>query len=103
MLGFFGGHLDPEEARDHAIVRELGEETSLDVSALGLRFIKRLLLPVGLHVPGEEAVAYIYGATVPDTNFYVFEGVGSEVYSIPEALKRSDLAATVRYILEQEM
>lgn len=44
----------------------------------------------------------LFGLAIPDANFEVYEGVGAESFSITEALKRDDLAQTVRFILEKE-
>ena len=101
LLGFFGGQMEPGELADEAAVRELKEETSLDVGSLALEHIVNSVLPSGLHNKTESIELHLFSATVPDVNFAVYEGVGSEAYSREDVLSRTDLAPTARYLLEQ--
>ncbi|HWB38812.1 MAG TPA: NUDIX domain-containing protein [Candidatus Saccharimonadales bacterium] len=98
-LGFFGGHVELDELPAKAMVRELGEETSLDAASLLLSHLMDFQLPSQVH--GEADVDFhIYQAVVPDANFAVYEGAGVEVYTREDALIRDDLSEAARYVLE---
>lgn len=101
LLGFFGGSMEPGELADEAAIRELKEETSLDVGSLTLAHIASLELPRGLHDRTEAIELHLFSTTIPDVNFAVYEGVGSETYNREDVLSRDDLAPTLRYLLEQ--
>lgn len=101
MLGFFGGHLDsPVEDPHQAAVRELSEETSLDVNKLDIVHLASMDLPLAIHLDGIPTKLHLFTAIIDNINFQVFEGIGSEVYSKETALERTDLAPLIRYILE---
>lgn len=98
MLGFFGGHVEEGESYDGAMIRELGEETSLKISQLTWGFIQDFVFHnVDLD---EDITFHLYWAEIPDADFKVYEGQHAEVYTRNEALKRKDLAGSTRYVLE---
>lgn len=104
MLGFFGGHLDsPDEDPHQAAIRELSEETSLDIDKLVVSHLISIDLPLSIHQDGIATRLHLFSTTINNANFQVFEGVGSEVYAKEVALKRTDLAPLIRYILEQNL
>lgn len=97
LLGFFGGHVEEGETYDEAMIRELGEETSLDINALSWGFVQDFS-PVIKTV--KNVKIHLYWAEIPNADFEVYEGDGAEVYTKAEALKRNDLAPAPRYVLE---
>ena len=94
LLGLFGGHAEPGELPEQTAVRELAEEVSLDVSKLDLRFIAEF----EIQDSSSKKMYHFntYTAVVPSTDFEVYEGVGSEVYTVEDALSRSDLTRSTR-------
>ncbi len=95
LLGFFGGHLDPSETHEQAALRELHEETSLDVA----RLPKKYVADIRRVKDGDDALFHIYEAHIDNADFAVFEGDGVEVYSVADALARDDLGETTRQVL----
>lgn len=96
LLGFFGGHIDQGEDPETAAYRELNEETSIKPPRALVYSGRYVVATAG----GEEKEAHLYDIAVDDMEFEVYEGVRAEAYSLEEALQRSDLASTVRLILD---
>lgn len=96
--GFFGGHVEPGESFHEAAVRELGEETSLDVSKLKISHVMDYVITTE---QGREVNFHLYEANIDSPNFDVFEGDGSITLTIAEALKRDDLTDSVRHALTE--
>jgi 8-oxo-dGTP pyrophosphatase MutT (NUDIX family) len=95
LLGFFGGHVEKDESHDEAMIRELTEETSLDIHSLKWGFVQDFILK-----PRDEEVSFhLYWAEIPHAEFGVYEGDGAEVYSREQALKRTDLAPSAHHVL----
>lgn len=102
-LGLFGGHAEAHETALETARRELAEEISLDVNSLTLDFIAEF---EAFNSYTQQKVHFTtFKSIVPHTDFEVFEGVGLEVYSVEEALKRSDLTDSTRttIVKAQEM
>jgi 8-oxo-dGTP pyrophosphatase MutT (NUDIX family) len=104
-LAWFGGHIDREIDKDTlgAIVRELGEETSLDVATKVIFGERTVHVVPPEHSSSKELVkVYLFRTTIQavDANFKVLEGSGSEQLTNEELLQRNDVASTVRFILE---
>ncbi len=98
LLGLFGGHIEAGETPEEAIKRELSEETSLDVSSLTIDYITNTELPHPNN-PTTRRKIYFYKTTIDSDNFNVFEGAGSETYSIAELKRRKDIASSAEYFL----
>ncbi len=96
LLGFFGGHVDEGETFDEAMNRELKEETSLDVDELIISHMTDYKLEVQ---PGKTVSFHLYGSTIPNMDFEVFEGDRAEAYHREEALVRDDLTPSAKYVL----
>lgn len=98
LLGLFGGHVEDGETPEEALNRELSEETSLDVPSLNISKVASVELPHP-NDPATMRTLYIYRAAIDSDDFDVFEGEGSETYSITELKVRQDLASSVVYIV----
>lgn len=99
LLGLFGGHIEAGETPEVAIKRELSEETSLNISDLNISWVTSAELPY----PNDPAVMrrlHIYKASIDSDDFDVFEGEGSETYSIAKLKGRQDLASSVMYVID---
>lgn len=97
LLGFFGGHIEIGEKPEEAVVRELNEETSLDV--LILEFI-----PVGSFVvdrEGEDVEYHLYRVEIENMDFDVFEGEKAEPHQLGEVKDRADLTSSVKFVVEK--
>lgn len=89
MLGLFGGHVENEEPKT-ALLRELKEECSLIVKISDLKFVSMKIL--------EELVVFYYLLNIDTKKFEVYEGVGLEIYSKEEIIKRKDVAFSAKEI-----
>ena len=97
-LGLFGGHIEEGESAEEAVIRELGEETSLDVASLAItECLQITMVPDAAHP--DEVEYTIFQAPIPDEPFEVYEGTGFEVYALHEALARDDLTRSTRFAL----
>ncbi len=94
MLSLFGGGLEPGEQPLAAAYRELSEETSLDSSNLAIKHVCSDEIKPGI-------TYHLYRCDIPTDIFEVYEGVGSEKYSISELSKRVDTTRGIRRILEE--
>ena len=92
LLGLFGGHVENQETADDAVVRELREETSLDVSKL--KFKKLGASDI------DNRQFFFYQTDIKDAGFEVYEGERAEIYSDVEAASRDDLTKSSRMALE---
>lgn len=102
MLGFFGGHAEPEDADSkQTIIRELGEETSLDIDTSSLHYINSFEYAADVGKGLNQYKFFVYELTIIAENFDVYEGVGSEVYNRSEVLARDDITISARYTLEK--
>jgi 8-oxo-dGTP pyrophosphatase MutT (NUDIX family) len=103
-LAWFGGHIDIDDKTPFdAILRELGEETSLDVRnqvIFGNRTVHEV--PAKYSSSKELVVVHLFRTMIlaTDVNFEVNEGSGAEYYTNEELLQRNDVASIVRFILE---
>jgi 8-oxo-dGTP pyrophosphatase MutT (NUDIX family) len=98
LLGLFGGHIEAGETPEVAIKRELSEETSLSIPDLNISWVASAELP---H-PNDSTVMrrlHFYRALIDSDDFNVFEGEGSETYSVAELKGRQDLASSVAYVI----
>ncbi len=97
-LSLFGGHMEGDESPKEGAIRELREEISLDVGQLSLEHV------CDFSKDGKKY--FMFKANIPTTDFEVYEGVGSEIYTMEEALARDDLATparvTITKVLEGE-
>lgn len=101
MLALFGGHVEDGEDFETAARRELAEEISLKTTDLNLE----LVADFEMDFPEGKYHFVMYKTVIPTTNFQVYEGAGSEVYTVEEALNQDDLVEEARYtiIMSQEM
>ena len=94
-LDFFGGHHEGHESDIETAKRELSEETSLRVEHLRIRYVGRC------KNPDTGTAMHLYIAHIKSPHFKVYEGEREEVYSLEEALKRSDIDPDTRVVLEK--
>ena len=95
LLGCFGGQVEFDETPLQAALRELTEETSIEVARTPLTYLCDLQLAESSRIDQ----FHIFEANIHDENFEVFEGDRAEVYARGEALDRIDLVPALRQIL----
>lgn len=98
LLSFFGGHIEAGETPHDAIVREINEETSLDLKHGD--FKKLLTVKFDPRGASKEKEYTLFVADTNSENFEVYEGEGREVYSIDELLQRDDVAPGTIYVIQ---
>jgi 8-oxo-dGTP diphosphatase len=86
LLGLFGGHIDPGELPENAVLRELGEETSLHIEELQISLVGRY------EFSNDAVVVFLYKTNITDETFEVFEGDGAEIYTREELRLRDDVS-----------
>lgn len=100
LLAFFGGEVEQGEHPRDAAVRELTEETSLELDATLLTHVVSLDFPIELSGATQSLKLHLFSLLVRDANFSIHEGRGSEIYTNQEAISRDDLAPTARFLLK---
>jgi 8-oxo-dGTP pyrophosphatase MutT (NUDIX family) len=100
LLGFFGGKIEPGESAEAAALRELSEETTIDVKGMKLEFIAKFKIPELEPDHGQPKFFSLFSAHIENADFEVLEGIGLEIYHQGELAKRDDLTPSVRYSLE---
>lgn len=102
LLALFDGHILDKEDPLEGAKRELAEETSLDIGQVALRHIATFTqLPSQFENTQKPARLDLFFAGVPSDEFSVFEGIGKEVMTVKEALKREDLTISLRNALNE--
>lgn len=101
-LGLFGGHLEKGENLNQAFLRELAEETSLDIPQLKPSLLGTFDLTRSI-TGNREVQFHLFLVKIPNMDFKVFEGVRAEAYGREELVGREDLASSVRYFLSQDI
>ena len=96
LLGFFGGHVEDGEAPDEAMKRELAEETSLDVTTLDITHLVTKEVPNPENKKEPKIKVHFYRTMIDSDDFKVYEGQQAETYSLPELIKRLDIAPTAK-------
>ena len=100
-----GGHVEYRELALDAAIREIKEETGLDIEDLELLKVEELVHPVEYGKNQTHLIAFDYKAKLSDENQIVIldEREGLEFFWLkPEdALKRDDLSVTIVDVLKQ--
>jgi 8-oxo-dGTP pyrophosphatase MutT (NUDIX family) len=96
-LGLFGGGVEAGETPGQAVQRELGEETTLDVSQLTFELACEVDLPTGYK--GKPLRITAFRVAIPDSRFEIHEGKGIEVYTVGELFTRDDLSPAAQAVL----
>ena len=89
-IGLFGGWVEKGETSYECMLRELAEETSLEVAALDIEFVTEFSIPAGEDFARERHFS-LYAADISDMDFTVYEGTRAEAYTLQELGERSDL------------
>lgn len=95
LLAFFGGKaVKAEDPRDAAL-RELSEETSLDVTPEDLTpVVKSMRIELKQIIP-KTFELHLFRLVIPQIEIEVYEGAGAEFYTPCEIARRNDLAPTL--------
>lgn len=100
LLSLYGGGVNEGEHYLHAIEREIGEETSLDIDKINLRLVDEYDVSRKEVDARQDSYIYLYEADVSHEDFRTHEGLGPEAYTVEEALRRQDLTTTARLAIE---
>jgi len=101
MLAFFGGHIEEGEDPLNTLLRELDEETSLDIKGLKPEFIFEQVVENKDNKIRPVATFFLYKVVVEDDNFEVYEGAGAETYSLNELVKRNDIGYSINKLVKR--
>lgn len=96
LLGIFGGWVEGGETVEECLLREIGEETSLNIDELRPKPITDFVIPAGQDF-GKERHFYLYEASVKSLDFEVYEGDGAEAYTLEQIKQRDDLTGSAKY------
>lgn len=99
LLGAFGGWVEANETIDESMLREVGEETSLDVTMLEPTRIAECLVGASEDFPTPRYF-YIYKVPITSMDFAVYEGDRAEAYTMSELQTRTDLSGALRHTLD---
>jgi 8-oxo-dGTP pyrophosphatase MutT (NUDIX family) len=98
-LGVFGGGIEGSETPLEGLLREIEEETSLNIAKLRLEFLTEITMPAGEDFP-QDRHFYLHKAKIDNMDFEVYEGDGAEAFFIKELPDREDLAGSIEFLLE---
>lgn len=99
LLGAFGGWMEANETVDQSMLREVGEETSLDITMLEPTLIAECLVDASEDFPAPRYF-YIYKVPVTTMDFDVYEGDRAEAYTLEELRLRTDLSGALSHTLD---
>lgn len=99
LLGAFGGWVEANETVDASMLREVGEETSLDIPMLEPVLIAECFVDTSADFPTPRYF-YIYKVPITNMDFAVYEGDRAEAYTMEELRARTDLSGALRHTLE---
>lgn len=99
LLGTFGGGVEDGETPRECIEREVGEETSLDLSDIGIEFVADFVMPASDAFP-QGRHFHLFRGRVKNLEFAVYEGVGAEAYTVDELASREDLVSSARHLFQ---
>lgn len=99
LLGLFGGHVEAGESPSDALLREISEETSLNVDNLSIEYLasRELTHP---NNSDSKIIVHFHKAIIDSDDFEVYEGQGSESYYVSELKDRHDLSPNAIYMIE---
>jgi 8-oxo-dGTP pyrophosphatase MutT (NUDIX family) len=96
LLGIFGGWVEEGETVDECLIREIKEETSLNVEALTIKPLTDFIIPASEDFDKDRHF-YLYECDVSSLDFEVYEGDGAEAFTLSELKNRSDLTASASF------
>jgi 8-oxo-dGTP pyrophosphatase MutT (NUDIX family) len=99
LLGTFGGGVEVGETSRQCIEREVGEETSLELSDIGIEFAADFVMPPSDAFP-QGRHFHLFRGRVENLGFAVYEGVGAEAYAMDELASREDLVSSARHLFQ---
>lgn len=100
LLGIFGGWVEPNETVDECLIREIKEETSLNIMELQPRPIGDFVIRAGGDFD-QDRHFYLYEASIDNMNFDVFEGDGAEAFTLDEIKQRKDLTGSAQHTFKE--
>lgn len=99
FVSSFGGHIEPGEQPIDAAVREINEETNLNLNSNDLTFYKKARKTKAIH--GEDwDVYYFIAKDIDETGLKVYEGQGFVVVRNKQELSRVKATVLLREILQ---
>lgn len=96
LLGIFGGWVEEGETVDECLLREIEEETSLDVNTLQPKLITNFIIKASKDF-NKDRHFYLYEALLENMDFKVYEGDGAEAFKTEELKQRNDLTGSAQH------
>lgn len=99
LLSFFGGKIEDGETPEQGFVREIGEETSIDLKQYGYSPAIEFEIP-NYAKNGRTLKIWLYWVSIPTADFEVYEGTRAEAHQPADLAKRSDISAATAKALQ---
>jgi len=100
LLGIFGGWVEANETVDECLLREIKEETSLNIAVLKPRLITDFIIKSSDDFD-QDRHFYLYETLIDNMNFEVYEGDGAEAFTPDEIKRRNDLTGSAQYTFNE--
>jgi 8-oxo-dGTP pyrophosphatase MutT (NUDIX family) len=93
MIGFFGGSIEQGESPEAAMLREISEETNLQLTSDNISKMAT--------IDSDEVLVHIFQAQITEPPSEVYEGVGYELHDLEELHSRTDIAHIAQLTLQE--
>jgi 8-oxo-dGTP pyrophosphatase MutT (NUDIX family) len=97
LLGIFGGWVEANETVDKCLLREIEEETSLDITKLRPILITDFIIKSSKDFD-QDRHFYLYEALIDSMGY---EGDGAEAFTLDQIKQRKDLTGSAQFTFKE--